>query len=108
MTRATQLYDYYLDDLEITVGYNVMSYGCAAQTSGPPERCYPAESTEIELVSAVIRAKGKPDLDIMGYLPASVLDDIDDLVREDAAEQEQAAREADAESRWEAERDDVP
>ncbi|CAB4121262.1 hypothetical protein UFOVP154_64 [uncultured Caudovirales phage] len=108
MTRATQFYTYTLgDELEVDVGYHVSSYGCAAQTIGPPERCYPAESAEVELVSAVIRAKGQPDMDILPYLPASMTDEISSLCCEDAAEQEQAAREAAAESKWEAEREDA-
>lgn len=40
-------------ETEITVEYSI-SGGCAAQTYGPAENCYPAESLEVEIVSAWI------------------------------------------------------
>lgn len=39
--------------IEILVEYRISSPGCPAQTYGPPENCYPAEPTEIEIVGAV-------------------------------------------------------
>lgn len=33
----------------LTVEFKVTSPGCAAQTYGPPENCYPAEPMEIEI-----------------------------------------------------------
>jgi hypothetical protein len=38
---------------KILVRYRVTSWGCAAQTYGPPEDCYPAEPIEIEVVQAL-------------------------------------------------------
>lgn len=40
-------------EIEILVEYRVTSWGCSAQTYGPPENCYPAEPMEIEVVGAV-------------------------------------------------------
>lgn len=34
---------------EIKVSYRCTYKGCAAQTYGPPERCYPAEAAEFEI-----------------------------------------------------------
>jgi hypothetical protein len=41
---------------EIEFEYSVGSWGCAAQTYGPPENCYPAEGMEIELGEAWMAA----------------------------------------------------
>jgi hypothetical protein len=43
-----------LDDreTEIEVEIKVHSWGCAAQTYGPPENCYPAEGAEVEIIDA--------------------------------------------------------
>ena len=43
-----------LDDreTEIVVEIAVHSWGCAAQTYGPPENCYPAEPPEVEIIDA--------------------------------------------------------
>lgn len=49
-------------ETEVTVEIAVHSWGCAAQTYGPPERCYPAESMEVEIIDAWLTADGdKPD-----------------------------------------------
>jgi hypothetical protein len=43
-----------LDDreTEVEVEIKVWSWGCAAQTYGPPESCYPAEPPEAEVFAA--------------------------------------------------------
>jgi hypothetical protein len=38
---------------DVVFSFAVASWGCAAQTYGPPERCYPAEATEIDDVQVV-------------------------------------------------------
>ncbi len=41
-------------DFIADVDYKVTSYGCDAQTYGPPENCYPAEPPEWEINSIVL------------------------------------------------------
>ena len=41
---------------EVEVEIAVLSWGCAAQTYGPPERCYPAEPPEVEIIDAWLLA----------------------------------------------------
>ena len=41
-------------EFEAAVDINVLSYGCPAQTSGPPESCYPAEGPEWEVEGTYI------------------------------------------------------
>lgn len=48
------------DDLEIEVEFSY-SGGCAAQTYGPPEGCWPAEDPEIEIVKAY-KTEGEGDV----------------------------------------------
>jgi hypothetical protein len=54
------LHHTYTDDgeteTEITVEYRVTALGTPGQYYGPPERCYPAEPMEIEIVSVVTKA----------------------------------------------------
>jgi hypothetical protein len=44
------------ESYEIEFEYSVGYWGCAAQVSGPPESCYPAEGMEIEFEGAWIDA----------------------------------------------------
>lgn len=46
------------DDGETEVEFEVAvnSWGCAAQTYGPPENCYPAEGMEVEIIDAWLLA----------------------------------------------------
>lgn len=39
------------DESPVTVEYTITG-GCAAQTYGPPEDCYPAEPPEVEIVKS--------------------------------------------------------
>lgn len=39
-------------ETEIEVEIAVHSWGCSAQTYGPPESCYPAEGAEVEIIDA--------------------------------------------------------
>lgn len=41
-------------DFIADVDYRVTSYGCPAQTYGPPESCYPEEGPEWEIESIVL------------------------------------------------------
>lgn len=41
-------------DFIADIDYRVTSYGCDAQTYGPPENCYPAEPLEWEINSIVL------------------------------------------------------
>lgn len=56
-----------LDDreTEVEVEIKVWSWGCAAQTYGPPESCYPAEDPEAEVFAAwlVEDAEPRPDIE---------------------------------------------
>jgi len=45
-------------ETECEVEIEVLSWGCAAQTYGPPEKCYPAEPMECEVVQAWIGEEG--------------------------------------------------
>lgn len=46
------------DDRETEIEFEVAvySWGCAAQTYGPPENCYPAEGAEVEIIDAWLLA----------------------------------------------------
>lgn len=37
------------EDFVADIDYRVLSWGCDAQTYGPPENCYPAEPPEFEI-----------------------------------------------------------
>jgi hypothetical protein len=51
-----QTYLYMLDtDWVVEIDYRVTSYGCEAQTYGPPESCYPSEGPEWEVRSITLR-----------------------------------------------------
>lgn len=39
----------HIETIEVEIGYTVSNSGCAAQTYGPPENCYPAEGIEVDL-----------------------------------------------------------
>lgn len=54
----TYFRDHTRDDgeTEIVVEISVSSWGCAAQTYGPAENCYPAEGLECEIVKAWLKA----------------------------------------------------
>lgn len=48
------------DETEIVVEISVSNWGCSAQTYGPPEKCYPAESMEVEIIKAWLDVSGMP------------------------------------------------
>jgi len=45
-----------LEEYDLTIEFEVGSWGCAAQLSGPPENCYPGEAPEIWITAAYINA----------------------------------------------------
>jgi hypothetical protein len=55
---STYFQDAVRDDgeTEIVVEIRVNSWGCDAQTYGPPESCYPAEPIECEVIKAWLKA----------------------------------------------------
>lgn len=54
----TYFRDHVRDDgeTEIVVEISVSNWGCAAQTYGPAENCYPAEGLECEILKAWLKA----------------------------------------------------
>ena len=51
--------DFLICEFDAAIDVNVVSYGCPAQTSGPPEYCYPAESPEWEIEATYVEVKEK-------------------------------------------------
>jgi len=46
-------------ETDVFVEFTVNSWGCPAQTYGPPERCYPAEPMEAEVTGAWLCKGGR-------------------------------------------------
>lgn len=55
LSRTTVIYRG-LEEYEVEVEFNVTSWGSPGQYSGPPERCYPAEGPEFDLVAITLHA----------------------------------------------------
>jgi len=52
---ATIYADAFGEDWIVEFNYTITSPGCAAQTYGPPENCYPAEAMEYEVELIALR-----------------------------------------------------
>ena len=57
MTVPIIVKDNILCEFEAAVDIKVTSYGCPAQTYGPPEDCYPGEGPEWEVESVYVDAQ---------------------------------------------------
>ena len=78
-------------DFIADVDYDVTSYGCPAQTYGPPENCYPAEGPEWVVNSITLyRDEGKdvetPGFEATGMLEWVLADYFADKIAEQIAE----------------------
>ena len=64
---------FYLDmmgfEWVVEIDYRVTSYGCPAQTYGPPENCYPAEGPEWEIESITLYRDEPPPEHLCGIAP---------------------------------------
>jgi len=88
-------------DNEWKIGYLVLNYGCPERISGPPEDCYPAENSEVEIVGVQLGEISIP----LKNLSSKFLETVTDECCMDAIDQEEAQREAEQESKWDSERD---
>jgi hypothetical protein len=86
---------FYLDmmgfEWVVEIDYRVTSYGCSAQTYGPPENCWPAEEPEWEVESITLyRDEGKdvitPSFEATGALFDVLCEHFDDKIAETICE----------------------
>ena len=64
-------------EFDAAVDIKVTSYGCPAQTYGPPENCYPAEGPEWEVEAVYIDV---PEKNSEGKLVSLLVDCPDELL----------------------------
>ena len=53
--------DLVICEFDAAVDVKVLSYGCPAQTYGPPEHCYPAEGPEWEMEAVYVEGREKDE-----------------------------------------------
>lgn len=85
-------------DFVADVDYRVLSWGCDAQTYGPPENCYPAEPPEWEIEAITLQRDVPPPEHLCGitspvfeatgalFYVLSDLDAVTDAIMQDTAE----------------------
>ena len=66
-----------LCEFEAAVDIKVLSYGCPAQTYGPPENCYPAEGPEWEVEGTYVDAEERNE---EGKLVSNLIECPDELL----------------------------